>query len=131
MIDIFESKIWDWLDKATISSILENSSLENYSSWEIILMEWEENNWKWYIIKKWEVSVKKWDKILTILKEWEIFWEIWLLSDDPRNATIIANNELEVITINIESLFEIINNWNNKINKDIMKRIEENLKYVF
>ncbi len=131
MTDIFESKIWKWLDKATISSILKNSPLENYSSWEIVLMEWEENNWKWYIIKKWEVSVKKWDKILAILKEWEIFWEIWLLSDDSRNATIIANSELEVITISIESLFEIINNWDNKINKDIMKRIEENLKYVF
>jgi len=131
MLNIYDSEIWKWLEKETIDNILKNSPVEKYKSQEIILIEWEENNSKRYIIKYWEVLVKKWDKQLAILPEWEIFGEIWLLTEDPRNATIIANIDTEVIIISQEILLEIINNWDYDMNKSIIKRIEENLKYVF
>jgi len=40
----------------------------------------------------------------------------------------MANSDTEVIILTLDSLIEMINNDENKINKVIMKRIEENLQ---
>lgn len=127
MQNIYSLKIFNWLNKGTIDFILKNSKIEKFSSWEIILLQWENSNWKWYIIKSWEVEVEIWWKNITILWVWEIFWEIALLNEEERTATVKANTNVELIVLTQENLFEIINSWNETINKDIMKRIEENL----
>jgi len=92
------------------------------------MVEWEKSNWKWYIIKNWKVSVKIWWQEVAVLWKWDIFWEIALLNEEERLATIEALTQLEVIVLNQENLLEMIENDDNTINKSIMKRIEENLK---
>ncbi len=126
--NIYSLKIFEWIDKDIIDSIIENCEMREISNWEIIIAEWEESNWEWYILKKWKVWISiKWNRIAE-LSHWDIFWEIALLNEEQRTATVLAMADIEVIVLNLENLIEIINNDSNKINKKIMNRIEENLK---
>lgn len=127
-MDLYNLKIFSWVEKNIVDEILINSSIENFNAWDVILREWQTSNWKWYIIKSWEVEVSiNWNQIAK-LSPGEIFWEIALLNEEQRTATIKALTSLETIVITLESLLEIVENWNTSINQDIMNRIEENLK---
>lgn len=127
MQEIYSLKIFNWVDKNIIDLIIKNSSIEKFNPWEVILSKWEKSNWKWYIIKSWEVEVSINWNIIAKLKTGEIFWEIALLNEEERTADVKAITEVETIVLSQESLLEIINGWNDRINKDIMNRIEENL----
>ena len=92
------------------------------------MFEWEESNGKWYIIKNGRVSISiKWNKIAE-LWSWDIVWEIALLNEEPRTATVKALEDVENIVLTLDHLVEMINNDDNSINKEIIRRIEENLK---
>jgi hypothetical protein len=129
-MSIYDLKIFSWLKKEIIDEILTNSSTEEFSTWDIILKQWQFSNWKWYIIKSWEVEVSINWNFVAKLWEWEIFWEIALLNEDERTATVKALTDLETIVISQESLLEIVNSWNVSVNQDVMSRIEENLRNV-
>ncbi len=128
MQNIYSLKIFNWLEKETIDYIVNNSAKEKFSFWEKIISQWEESNWKWYIILSWEVEVEIWWKKVAKLWDWEIFWEIALLNEEERTATIKAISDVETIVLSQDTLIEMINNWNETINKDIMNRLEQNLK---
>lgn len=127
MENIFNLKIFDWIDKETIRNILEWCETKEYLKWELILLEWTESNWEWYIIMKWDVIVKVWWQEIATLWIWDIFWEIALLNEEERTATIEAKTDLKVIVITMDKLIEIITQDDNKINKEIMRRIQENI----
>lgn len=121
-------KIFDWIDSDTLNNIILTSKVKNYSKWSIVIRQWDISNGEWYIIKYWKVEVLiNWKKVKE-LWEWEIFGEIALLSEDERSASVIANSDIELIVITQDSILELINNWNESINKNIMERIEENIK---
>lgn len=129
MQDIYTLKIFEWIDSSVLSTIIKGLKIEKFSSSEVIIQEWDESNWKAYIIKSWEVNVEiSWEK-RAILKTWDIFWEIALLNEEERTASIIAITDVEVFVLTQDIIFELINNWNDTINKDIMKRIRENLSH--
>ncbi len=127
MENIYDLKIFNWLEKKIVDCIINNSKIETFFPWEKIISEWEESNWKWYIIKSWEVMVKIWEKKIAKLWIWEIFWEIALLSEEQRIATVLAITNIKTIILTQEDLIEMVNNWNVMINKKIIKRLEENL----
>lgn len=127
MQEIYWLKIFNWLQKDIIDEIIKNSKIKTFQPWEIILLEWEDSNWKWYIIKSWEVVVEIWWKKVAKLWSWEIFWEIALLNEEQRTATVKTITNVETIILSQETLLEMIDNWNESINKDIMNRLEENL----
>lgn len=128
MNNIYELKIFEWINKETIDNIIFNSKEINFAKWSILMKEWDEQNWEWYIIKEWEVEVQIWWKIVTKLSSWEIFWEIWLLNEENRTATVIALTDVILIVLDLQNLIEMINNDPNKINKEIIRRIEENIE---
>ncbi len=126
--NIYTLKIFDWFDKEIVDSIVNNCEIRKYNLWELIIIEWEDSNWEWYILKTGKVSISISGKKIVELNPWDIFWEIALLNEEERTASVSAITDIEVIVLNIEHLIEIINNdWNN-INKIIIDRIEENLK---
>lgn len=127
MQDIYALKIFTWLEKNIIDIIMKNSPSEIFHPGEIIIIEWTPSNGKGYIIQSWEVKVEIGWKHITTLWAGEIFWEIALLNEDLRTATITAISQTEVIVLNQENLIEMINNGNESINKDIMDRLEYNL----
>lgn len=124
---IYSLKIFEWIEKDTIKKIINECEVREYTDWEIIIMEWENSNWEWYIIKSWNVEIIIWGKRVAELGTWDIFWEIALLNEESRTATVRATRDLKVFVLNIDHLMELINNWSNLINKTILSRIEENL----
>lgn len=123
-------KIFDWIESQIIDNILATAKVEYFNSGEIIFTEWETSNWKSYIIKAWIVDIKIQWKDVASLWEWEMFWEIALLNEETRTATVIATTNLELIVITLSDLISMINNDDNIINKQIMRRIEENIKLL-
>lgn len=127
---MFELEIFKWIEFATVEKILAYASIESYNKWDIVFNEWDQTNWKAYVIKSWEVDIiVKWKKIKTLF-EWEIFWEIALLTEEYRNATVEVVSDVELIVITYPDLIDMVNHDDNIINKQIMKRIEENLKLL-
>lgn len=127
MQEIYWLKIFKWLEKKVIDLIINNSKIEIFPPNTKILKQWDESNWKWYIIKNWQVKIIINWKEVTTLWSWDIFWEIALLNEEQRTASVESVNSVEAIIISQENIFELINNWNESINKDIMDRIEQNL----
>ena len=125
--DIFNLDIFKWIEKNIVEKIILNCKDRFFKEWEIIIKEWDESNWEWYILKNGKVSILiKWKQI-TELNEWDIFWEIALLNEEKRIATITAISDIEVIILNYNNLIEMIDHDENFINKKILSRIEENI----
>ena len=125
--NIYNLEIFKWIDHDVIEDIILNCNDRWYCTWEMIISEWEKSNWEWYILKSGKVSVSiNWLKVAE-LNAWEIFWEIALLNEEERTATVTALENIEVIILSYDNLIDMINNDANKINKTIMNRIEENL----
>lgn len=127
MQDIYELKIFTWIDKHVVNVIISNAKIETFNAGDIILQQWDESNGKGYIIKSGNVVVEIWGNKIAELWIWEIFWEIGLLSEDERMATIRALWYVETLILDQDDLMEMINNWNESINKDLIERIERNL----
>lgn len=126
--NIYSLRIFEWFDKEIVNSIIDSCETRLINSWEMIIVEWEDSNGEWYILKRWKVSISiSWNRIAE-LSSGDIFWEIALLNEEQRTATVSAITDIEVIVLKLENLIEMINNDENKINKTIMSRIEENLK---
>lgn len=126
--NIYWLKIFSWIDKKIVDSIIELSEKRKYKNGEIIISEGEESNSEWYIIKKWNVDISINAKKIAELSSGDIFWEIALLNEDKRNATVKSINDVEVIVLSLESLLKIIDNDSSYINKLIIDRIEENIE---
>ena len=125
---IYNLAIFKWIEKEVVDSIILNSEEEKFAEWEIIMVQWAESNWKWYIIKNGSVKVSiNWQKIAE-LSQWDIVWEIALLNEEKRTATVEAITDTTMIVLTLDNLIDMINSDENKINKEIMRRIEENLE---
>lgn len=124
---IYNLEIFKWIERSVIDNIINSCEERKYTEWEMILVEWTESNWEWYILKTWKVWISIWWAKVAELNSWDIFWEIALLNEEERTATVKALSEISVIVLSIDNLIEMINNDPNKINKTIMTRIEENL----
>jgi len=120
--------IFSWLDENTIEEILLNTEEKVFSKWQILFIQWNESNGEWYIIKSWKVKVSIDQNQVAILWSWDIVWEIALLNEEKRTASVEAIEDTKVIIITIETLINLINNGNETVNRDVINRIEENLK---
>ena len=124
---IYSLKIFEGIEKETITKIINECKIREYLAWEIIMMEWAESNWEWYIIKSGNVEILIWGQRVAELGSGDIFGEIALLNEENRTATVRAINDLKVFVLNIDHLLDMINNGSNLINKTILSRIEANL----
>lgn len=120
-------KIFDGIDDSIVDQILENAERQNFASGETIIQQGDYPNSTGYIIEEGSVDVLVNDTPTAKLTSWDIFWEIALLNEEPRSASIVAESDVTTIVITQGMLFEMINNDDNSINKEIMRRMEENL----
>ena len=125
--NVFNLEIFKGIEKSVIEKIIEKCPEKDFNDWDKILTEWQDSNGEWYIIKSWSVSISiNWNEV-SILNEWNIFWEIALLNEEKRTATVTAKWNIKVLILNVDDLINMINNGDNTINKTIMNRIEENM----
>jgi CRP-like cAMP-binding protein len=92
-----------------------------YADKQIIFCEHEPGD-ELYIIKKGKVKIVKYHNnseiILSVLKEGDIFGELAIVSDKPRNATAISFGTTVALPINKDSMIKLI-----KKSSDLLKRI--------
>lgn len=125
MEELYNLKIFSWIDREIIKNIIDWLEQKSYISGQIIMNQWDENNWEWYIIISGWVDVLINSEKVTSLWAWEVFWEIALLNEEDRTATVTANSDLELLVITQDSILQIMNE-DNSLNKEIMRRVQEN-----
>jgi CRP-like cAMP-binding protein len=121
-------KIFEGIDDTIVENILSEAQREDFWVGQIIIEQGEHPDGKGYIIESWSVDVWVYGKQTAVLSTWDIFWEIALLNEEPRTASVIARETTTVIVLSQETLFAMIENDDNTINKEIMRRMEENLE---
>lgn len=131
-IKLKDIKLFEWIDLNCVkylNMLIDQSRREEFKVWDIILKQWDESNGSAYIIQSWEVSIDIDWKLVSTLTEWDIFWEIALITDEPRVATVIANTDLVLLKINRDLLHTIIKEFKNwkDIQKIIIERIKDNM----
>lgn len=121
--------IFEWFEEEFLNKILDKSKIENFSKWEYIIKEWEISK-SAYVIVNWIVSVEKKSKVVNTIFEWDIFWEISLVTNEKRTASVKAETDLKLLILEKEVLFEILRNVPNWeiIQKTILNRIIMNNK---
>ncbi len=125
---IYALEIFKWIEQDVVQNIINNCKTRKIPASEKIIREGDESNGEWYILKEWNVAISIWWQKVAELSSWDIFWEIALLNEEKRTATVTAITDIEVIVLNLDNLIEMINSDDNTINKTIMSRIEENLE---
>lgn len=120
-------KIFNGIEDSVVDEIFKRAERKKFLSWETIIQQNDYPNSTGYIIEEWSVVVEINGKETAKLTPGDIFGEIALLNDEPRTASVIAESDVKTILITEDMLFEMINNDNNSINKEIMRRMEENL----
>lgn len=124
---IYNLEIFKGIDHDVIDGIIMQCEERNHSDGEMVIIEWEESNWEWYILKSGKVSISINSSKIAELNAWDIFGEIALLNEEERTATVTAIWDIIIIVLSLDNLIDMINNDDNKINKTIMSRIEENI----
>lgn len=122
--------LFEWIDSDFINLIVDNSRRLEINSWEYIIRQWENSDDSAYIIQDWNAIVEIDWKEVKELTEWNIFWEIALITDEPRTASIKAKSSVVLLKINKELLHKIMKEFKNwrEIQKIVFERIMENHK---
>jgi CRP-like cAMP-binding protein len=120
--------IFRWIDDSVVEEILSSAARENFMAGEIIMQQGDAPNSTGYIIESGSVNVSIDGEQKAELSVGDIFGEIALLNEEPRSATVVTRSDTTVIIISQDILFEMINNDDNSINKEIIRRMEENLE---
>ena len=132
MLGLFKEKvetlrIFQGIPQEYVNEIIQKCEKKTFPAGEVIIRENDFPNETGYIIESGSVKVSVSDKKIVALWVGDIFWEIALLNDEPRTATVTANEDTICLLITREILFEMINQDDNTINKEVMRRMEENL----
>lgn len=124
--------IFEWLKKEELLYFSLMTQNVEFKKWNTILKEWEKSNEMAYIIESWEVDIFiKWEKISS-LWDWEIFWEIALITNDLRTATVKATRPTKIMTLYKDDFLMLYEkSWNNvDIKQKILKRIKNNFYWI-
>lgn len=120
-------KIFQGVRESAVDAVLESAKKDFFPNERLIIYEWERIDNKWYIILAGEVSICIKKIEIAKLWVWEIFWEMWLIIWEKRKATVRACQDTEVLEIDFDKLMMLIDNDENKINKEVIRRMESNL----
>ncbi|PKL41097.1 MAG: hypothetical protein CVV44_00215 [Spirochaetae bacterium HGW-Spirochaetae-1] len=105
----------------SITEPLREGIYNKYSDRQVIFCEDEPGD-ELFVIKEGKVKIVKYNHgteiLLSVLKEGDIFGEMALVSDKPRNATAVAYGNIILLPINRDSLTKLI-----KRSPQILKRI--------
>jgi len=120
--------IFEGLSKEEISYFVMMSETQFFKKGEMIIKQWDSSNDKAYIIESWRVEVRKdWEQIAQIWV-WEIFWEIALIINEKRTASVVAMENTEVLVLDKTDFLVLYQKSGNfqHIKDRILERIKNN-----
>lgn len=128
LLKLEKLKIFSGIGEPAIIEILNALDSRNFSAGETIIQQGEHPNGEGYVIEEGSVDIFINDVKTAELSAGDIFGEFALLNEEARSATAIAKTDIKALIISQEILIEMINNDVNNINKEIIRRMEENLE---
>lgn len=133
MLSIFEKKIetlkiFQWIQKEVVQDILNKAEKKEFHPWECIMKQGDESDGYAYIIENGSVDIYVGKQKIVTLQSGDMFWEIAILSEDPRSASAVSQKDTLCLCISRSMLFDMIEHDDNSINREIMRRMEENLE---
>lgn len=128
MIKLKDTYLFEWVNDELVFFIIDNSRRVEYIAWDSIIFQWQESDNTAYIIQSGVAEVEiDWEEVAK-LHPWDIFWEIALITNEKRTATVRAKTDLVLLKITKELLQRIIKelkNWKD-LQTEIIRRIREN-----
>ncbi len=121
--------IFEDVNDEIIKDFINNSISKEFKKWDIVIKEWEKST-NAYILLNWIIWIYKWEKNISTIFEWDIFWEIALILNEPRTATIKAETDIKTLVLNndfFENFLKNSKNWE-YIKTTILNRIIQNNK---
>lgn len=128
--DIHSLYIFDGCSKEEVDYFLLMTEIREVDENTVILHEWKKSDGTAYFIEKWSVSVERKGMKKGILKVWGFFWEIALITREPRTATVTALEDCILRVFHRDEfklLMERSKLWKDAL-KEIMRRIRENTR---
>lgn len=120
-------KIFEWVRVNAIEEVLNQADKEVFADNRLIIYEGERIDNKWYIILQWGVNICIQKIEIARLNVGDIFGEMGLIIWEKRKATVRSIGETVVLVIDFDKLMTLIDNDENKINKEVIRRMESNL----
>ena len=128
IIKLKDTYLFQGISEDLVFFIVDNSRRVEYIEWDYVLHQWQESDNNAYIIQSWIAKIEiDWEEVAT-LKEWDIFWEIALITNENRTASVRAQSDLVLLKINKDLLQRMIKEFKNwkEIQAEIIKRIRDN-----
>lgn len=131
-MDLKNIYIFGWLNEEELSYFEFISKEKIFKKWEIIIKEWDDCNDSAYIIESGSVEVFHKGEKLSTIGEWDIFWEIALIVNEPRLATVIASEDTKVLVFQKEDFLMLYKKSGNyeEIKEKILHRIKNTFYWV-
>ena len=129
-IKLKDIKLFEWIDIEYSNMIIDNSRRVEKKLWDIIIFQWEKSTGFAYIIQEWSVVIEIDGKVVNKLDEWNLFWEMALITDEARTASVISETDttlLQIDKILLHTIIKKFKNWKD-VQDSFMKRILENIK---
>jgi len=119
--------IFEWFEDSFLQEILNNSRVKNFKANSFVFKEGDKTENSFILISG-VVSVIKSRQTVNTIFEWDIFWEIGLVLNEPRTASIKAETDIEVLEITKSSVNKILKEHSNGefIKVTILNRIIQN-----
>lgn len=120
--------IFEGLSKEEVSYFVLMSETQFFKKGEMIIKEKDKSNNKAYIIESGRVEVIKDDEKVAEIWTWEIFWEIALIINEPRTASVVALENTEVLVLDKDDFIMLYQKSGNfqHIKDRILERIKNN-----
>jgi cGMP-dependent protein kinase len=120
--------IFEWLTQKEIAYFIMMSETRLYHKWVTILSEWDVSDNRAYLIEAGSVDIFRSGRKVDSLHSGDIFWEMALMADEARSASVIANTETEVLVFNKDEFLMLCRkSWlYEEIRWKILGRVKDN-----
>ena len=130
MSDINNLYIFDGFSDTEISFFLLMSQTQFRKASECVMSIGDESNGCAYYVTRWAVRVTSWGEELAILGPGSFFWEIALITDEPRTATIEVIEDTELQVFLKDDFLTLLKRWahSEEMRTEMLRRIMERVK---
>lgn len=120
--------VFEGLTQKEIAYFIMMSETKQFGKGAKILSEGDESNNSAYLIESGSVDVYRHGKKIDSLQSGDIFGEMALIADEPRSATIIANDDTEVLVLSKDEFLMLCKKSEifEDIKRKILGRVKEN-----